>query len=278
MPAPMGKALACGIGVAGPALMERVFSLLLAEWRPKLAADKMRKAARLFALVKRAATAAWSAPGTIRMGWSGARTEGSDLRCRRRTRAARRARPHAISRHHHLSPRRHPHQGRSRQYGGCARSACADPRSSHRGVFLAAARSLQDAGGKGKWLLRQVLYRHVPKALVERPKSGFAIPLGQWLRGPLRAWAEELLSEKRPRRGGLLNPAPIQARWAEHLEGTRNWRPPLASADVPGLASPTRDLRLARPAPARADFAEGRPRCRCHSASGFSARCVAAGQ
>jgi asparagine synthase (glutamine-hydrolysing) len=78
-------------------------------------------------------------------------------------------------------------------------------------------------GGKGKWLLRQVLYRHVPKALVERPKSGFAIPLGQWLRGPLRAWAEELLSETRLGEGGLLNAAPIRARWGEHLEGTRNW-------------------------------------------------------
>jgi asparagine synthase (glutamine-hydrolysing) len=78
-------------------------------------------------------------------------------------------------------------------------------------------------GGKGKWLLRQVLYRHVPRELLERPKSGFAIPLGTWLSGPLRAWAEELLSEKRLAEGGLLNPAPIRARWAEHLEGTRNW-------------------------------------------------------
>ena len=77
--------------------------------------------------------------------------------------------------------------------------------------------------GKGKWLLRQVLYRHVPKELVERPKTGFAIPIGTWLRGPLRAWAEELLSEKRLAEGGLLDPAPIRARWREHLEGTRNW-------------------------------------------------------
>ena len=77
--------------------------------------------------------------------------------------------------------------------------------------------------GQGKWLLRQVLYRHVPRKLLERPKSGFAIPLGTWLRGPLRAWAEELLSEKRLEEGGLLNPAPIRIRWAEHLEGTRNW-------------------------------------------------------
>jgi asparagine synthase (glutamine-hydrolysing) len=77
--------------------------------------------------------------------------------------------------------------------------------------------------GKGKWLLRQVLYRHVPKELVERPKTGFAMPIGGWLRGPLRAWAEELLSDKRLAEGGLLNPAPIRARWQEHIEGKRNW-------------------------------------------------------
>ena len=77
--------------------------------------------------------------------------------------------------------------------------------------------------GKSKWLLRQVLYRHVPKRLVERPKMGFALPIGQWLRGPLRPWAEELLSEKRLAAGGLLDPAPIVARWREHLDRRRDW-------------------------------------------------------
>lgn len=78
--------------------------------------------------------------------------------------------------------------------------------------------------GKGKHLLRQVLHRHVPPGLVERPKMGFAVPLDSWLRGPLREWAEELLDENRLRREGVLNPEPIRQKWAEHLTGRRNWQ------------------------------------------------------
>ncbi len=77
--------------------------------------------------------------------------------------------------------------------------------------------------GQGKWLLRQVLYRHVPPALVERPKMGFGLPIGDWLRGPLREWAETLLDEGRLRREGYLEPSLIQARWQEHLTGRREW-------------------------------------------------------
>lgn len=77
--------------------------------------------------------------------------------------------------------------------------------------------------GRGKWLLRRVLHRHVPAALVERPKSGFAIPLDEWLRGPLRGWSEALLDRLDAAGGGALNAGPVRARWAEHLSGRRNW-------------------------------------------------------
>ena len=76
--------------------------------------------------------------------------------------------------------------------------------------------------GRGKWLLRQVLARHVPPTLTERPKMGFALPLGEWLRGPLRDWTEHLLSPERLRREGFFDPAPITALWQAHLAGQCN--------------------------------------------------------
>jgi asparagine synthase (glutamine-hydrolysing) len=79
-------------------------------------------------------------------------------------------------------------------------------------------------GGVSKWILRQVLYRYVPKEMVERPKMGFGIPVASWLRGPLREWAESLLDENRLRQEGYFNPAPIREKWAEHISGKHNWQ------------------------------------------------------
>jgi len=100
------------------------------------------------------------------------------------------------------------------------------PMLDHRVIELAwrMPLSLKIRGGQGKWLLREVLYRYVPKELIERPKQGFGIPLDSWLRGPLREWAEDLLSEDRLRREGYFHPRPIRQKWAEHLSGKKNWQ------------------------------------------------------
>jgi len=76
----------------------------------------------------------------------------------------------------------------------------------------------------GKQILRDVLYKHVPRHLIERPKMGFGIPLGRWLRHDLRDWAEDLLDERKMTQQGYLNPTPIRLKWKEHLSGKRNWQ------------------------------------------------------
>eukprot|EP01030_Chromulinospumella_sphaerica_P017043 gene17043-16866_t len=109
--------------------------------------------------------------------------------------------------------------------------------------------AMKIAGGRGKHILRRVLDRHVPRDLIERPKQGFAVPVGRWMRTELRDWAESLLSAQALDREGLFNPGPVRAAWDEHLSGRRDhdlrlwsvltaqaWaqaqREPLAASDV----------------------------------------------
>jgi len=73
--------------------------------------------------------------------------------------------------------------------------------------------------GQGKWILRELLRRDLPDNLIDRPKMGFGIPVGQWLRGPLRSWADDLLDPTLVREQGLLDPLIVQQRWMDHREG-----------------------------------------------------------
>jgi asparagine synthase (glutamine-hydrolysing) len=77
--------------------------------------------------------------------------------------------------------------------------------------------------GSGKWLMKELLSRYVPRSLTDRPKTGFGIPIDSWLRGPLRPWAEDLLDESRLRTEGFFNPGPIRDKWHAHVDGGRNW-------------------------------------------------------
>jgi asparagine synthase (glutamine-hydrolysing) len=83
--------------------------------------------------------------------------------------------------------------------------------------------SLKIREGVGKWVLRQILYKYVPRELIDRPKSGFGVPVGKWLRGPLKEWSEDLLSESALQRAGYLEPGEIRQAWQQHLSGSRDW-------------------------------------------------------
>ena len=98
------------------------------------------------------------------------------------------------------------------------------PYLDHRVAELAARIpiAMKIRGGTGKMILRKLLYREAPPALFERPKSGFGIPVGDWIKGPLRSWAEDLLEPKRMAADGWFNADKVQGRWRQHLSGSRD--------------------------------------------------------
>ncbi|MCV5296124.1 asparagine synthase C-terminal domain-containing protein, partial [Escherichia coli] len=83
--------------------------------------------------------------------------------------------------------------------------------------------SLKINNGVGKWPLREILYKRVPKSMIERPKKGFSVPLSSWLRGPLRDWAEELIAYKRLADEGYFNVAAVRSCWNLHIQGQADY-------------------------------------------------------
>ncbi|MGQ0558729.1 MAG: asparagine synthase-related protein, partial [Sphingosinicella sp.] len=103
------------------------------------------------------------------------------------------------------------------------------PYLDHRVAELAARVpvAMKVAGGRGKRILRKLLYREAPQALFERPKAGFGIPVGDWIKGPLRPWAESLIDRSRLGQEGYFDSEQVQQRWQQHLRGERDSTPAL---------------------------------------------------
>jgi len=225
LPETLGRGLACGLSLAGPSLWDRVFSVLPARRRPSLAGDKMLKTASMLRKGGKGAycslVSAWDRPESIAKLGRESRGPIFDP-------AVAVALPDALDRMQYLDTLTYLPDDILTKVDRASMAVALEvrvPILDHRVVEFSwrLPQRFKMRRGRGKWLLRQVLYRHVPKQLVERPKSGFAIPIASWLRGPLKPWAAELLSEKRLVEGGLFDPAPILARWREHLDGRRNW-------------------------------------------------------
>lgn len=225
LPETLGRGLACGLSLTGPSLWDRVFSLLPARRRPSLAGDKMLKTASMLREGGKGAycslVSAWDRPESIAKLGRESRGPIFDP-------AVAVALPDALDRMQYLDTLTYLPDDILTKVDRASMAVALEvrvPILDHRVVEFSwrLPQRFKMRRGRGKWLLRQVLYRHVPKQLVERPKSGFAIPIASWLRGPLKPWAAELLSEKRLVEGGLFDPAPILARWREHLDGRRNW-------------------------------------------------------
>lgn len=100
------------------------------------------------------------------------------------------------------------------------------PMLDHRFIELACSipTNIKVKNSEGKWPLKQILYKYVPKALLDRPKTGFGVPIEYWLRGPLREWAETLLDSNRLSQQGILNPVRVRKYWQQHLSGKQNWQ------------------------------------------------------
>ncbi len=225
VPRGVGRMLGRGLGVAGPAVWDRLFHLIPARKRPGMAGDKMQKVALMLEKGPegsyRSLVSAWDEPETVVRDAVEAKGAIFDS-------GIARALPDALARMQYLDTLTYLPDDILTKVDRASMAVALEvrvPILDHRLVEFSwrLPSRFKLRRGQGKWLLRQVLYRHVPKHLVERPKAGFAVPIGSWLRGPLRNWAEDLLSERRLSEGGLLDPVLIRDRWREHLAGQRDW-------------------------------------------------------
>jgi asparagine synthase (glutamine-hydrolysing) len=226
VPAALRRLIGHGMGAVSPASWDLAARLLPESKRPPALGDKLAKLARVLRAqgdddVYRAVTALWDDPQALVPGAHPVADAGADPGLGAEL-------PHFMSRLQFIDSVTYLPDDILTKVDRASMAVALEARVpilDHRVVEFSwrLAPALKRRGGVSKWLLRQVLYRHVPRALVERPKMGFGVPIGAWLRGPLRDWAETLLAPERLAREGILNAAPITQRWHEHLSGRRNW-------------------------------------------------------
>ncbi len=225
-PAAMRRALGGMIGALPPAVWDALFRLVPASRRPPAAGDKLAKLARVLRArsdddVYRAVIAQWDRPEELVPGAVCAPDAATDP-------ALARDLPDFLARMQYCDSVTYLPDDILTKVDRASMAVALEARVpilDHRVVELAwrMPSSLKRRGGISKWPLREVLYRHVPRELVERPKMGFGVPIGAWLRGPLRDWAETLIAPDRVACEGILNSRLIARRWREHLSGRRNW-------------------------------------------------------
>jgi asparagine synthase (glutamine-hydrolysing) len=226
LPPAARRALGRGLGALPPDTWDTLARCLPASRRPPAVGDKLAKLARVLRArddddVYRAVIALWETPEDLVPGALPAPDAASDP-------ALARDLPDFLARMQYLDSVTYLPDDILTKVDRASMAVSLEarvPLLDHRVVELAwhLPPGLKRRNGVPKWLLRQVLYRHVPRTLIERPKMGFGVPIGAWLRGPLRDWAETLLAPERLSREGVLNPGLVTRRWQEHLSERRNW-------------------------------------------------------
>jgi asparagine synthase (glutamine-hydrolysing) len=225
-PRPARNGLATALSCLSPAAWDTVFGVVPERWRPPQAGDKVHKLADVLrgegdALYRRYVSH-WDNPNCVVPGGSEPLGPLWDPEIAARV-------PEAVARMQYLDTITYLPDDILTKVDRASMAVSLEarvPLLDHRVAEFAwrLPRRQKIRNGKGKWLLRQVLYRYVPRKLVERPKMGFGVPLDDWLRGPLRDWAGDLLSEASLNEIGVLAPQPVRQKWQEHQEGRRNWQ------------------------------------------------------
>src|SRR5713101_1730276 len=230
IPRPLRGPSAAALRALSPATWNRLFAWVPSSWRPPLPGDRLHKIATLLDhpdpdAIYRRLVSQWERPEEIAV-------RGSEPRGPLWDPTTERDFPNLVSRLQFLDMATYLPDDILTKVDRATMAVGLEgrvPLIDHRVVAYAwgLPLRLKVRHGTSKWLLRRLLNRYVPDSLVDRPKMGFGVPVGAWMRGPLREWAETLLAAPRLAAGGLLRPEPVQQAWREHLAGIRNWEFPL---------------------------------------------------